>query len=102
MSRGVLRATVLISALLMTSAQPRAEDGTESGHMPLPQRGEKGASKDVIPVPVIPDKMAVPAPTVQDRLKKPGEAPAVQPSGPSDIPEPEKRDVTPGVREQPR
>jgi hypothetical protein len=102
MSRGVLRMTVLVSAFLAMSAQPRAEDGTESGRMPLPQRGEKGSPKDVIPVPVIPDKMAVPAPTVQDHLKEPGEPHAVQPSGPSDIPEPEKRDVTPGVPQHSR
>ena len=91
----ILRITLLVAVFLAISAQSRAEDGAAPGHIPLPQRGEKGSPKDVIPVPVIPDKMAVPAPTVQDRVKKPGEPPEVQPSDHPDIPEPERRSVTP-------
>jgi hypothetical protein len=53
--------------------------------------------KEVIPVPVVPDKMAVPAPTVRDTIKKPGERPAVQLPDPHTIPEAERKDVTPPV-----
>jgi len=66
-------------------------------HPELPDAGADAprSPREVIPVPVVPDKMAVPAPTVADKIKKPGEPPAVQPPDPHTIPDAERKDVTP-------
>jgi hypothetical protein len=66
-------------------------------HPEIPDVGAGGPPhpREVIPVPVVPDKMAVPAPTVVDKIKKPGEPPAVHSGDPDTIPEPERKEVTP-------
>jgi hypothetical protein len=66
-------------------------------HPEIPDAGAGGPPhpKEVIPVPVVPDKMAVPAPTVRDTIKKPGEPPAVRSADPHTIPEAERKDVSP-------
>jgi hypothetical protein len=88
---------LLASALLATAdLLPAEEVGAPGGSME-PRRGESPSPREVIPVPVIPDKMAVPAPTVQDKIKKPGEPPAVQPGDHETIPEPEQKPVTPPI-----
>jgi hypothetical protein len=72
-------------------------------HPELPDVGSGGppSPKEVIPVPVVPDKMAVPAPTISDRIKKPGEPPEVQPADPHTIPPAERKDVTPRAEKTP-
>ena len=72
-------------------------------HPELPDSGAGGPTspREVIPVPVVPDKMAVPAPTVADKIKKPGEPPAVQMPGEHTIPEAERKDVTPPAKSTP-
>ena len=69
-------------------------------HPEIPDVGAGGPPhpREVIPVPVVPDKMAVPAPTVVDKIKKPGEPPAVRSGDPNAIPEPERKEVTPPAR----
>jgi hypothetical protein len=69
-------------------------------HPEIPDAGSGGPPnpREVIPVPVVPDKMAVPAPTVVDKIKKPGEPPAVRSGDPNAIPEPERKEVTPPAR----
>ena len=72
-------------------------------HPELPGAGPggTGSSREVIPVPVVPDKMAVPAPTVVDRIKKPGEPPVVQEPDAHTIPDAERKDVTPLAKQTP-
>jgi hypothetical protein len=78
---------------LLAAEHPELAGDTEPG---------PASPKEVIPVPVVPDKMAVPAPTVRDTIKKPGEAPAVGSGGPHTIPEPERKEVTPPATPAPR
>jgi hypothetical protein len=56
-----------------------------------------GTARDVIPVPVVPDKMAVPAPTVNDEIRVPDAPEGLPPgsAGEHKIPEPERKAVTP-------
>lgn len=102
MSRSFLITALVVSLLVVTRQGLEAEDSDAGAPPPMPHRGENASPKEVIPVPVIPDKMAVPAPTVQDQLKKPGEPLTTQPSDHPAIPEPEKRAVTPGVPQRSR
>jgi hypothetical protein len=61
--------------------------------------GEKPTvPRDAIPVPVIPDKMAVPAPTGADKIKQatpPAEVPGVDAGSSGSIPEEERKEVVP-------
>ena len=56
--------------------------------------------RDAIAVPVIPDKIAVPAPTIGDAIKQaspPAQAPRTAGEHDGNVPEAERRDVTPGA-----
>jgi hypothetical protein len=63
--------------------------------------GEKPtAPRDAIPVPVIPDKMAVPAPTVVDKIQQatpPAEMPGPDAGSSRSIPRDERKEVVPPV-----
>jgi len=97
MSRRDFTAALLGSVLLLAVGAVRAEGPKGPGGAVEPPRAETPTHRDVIPVPVIPDKMAVPAPTVEDVIKKPGEPPAVQPGDHPSIPPPEQKPVTPPI-----
>ena len=99
MGRKMQFATILAMAWVCAGFPVEAEHpemlAAEHPELPDADSGGPPSPKEVIPVPVVPDKMAVPAPTVRDTIQKPGEPPAVRPADPHTIPEPERKDVTP-------
>jgi hypothetical protein len=61
-----------------------------------------GASREVVPVPVVPDSMAVPAPTVGDEVTRPPpemppDAAKAAPKGPPSIPDVQRHSAAPTV-----
>jgi hypothetical protein len=93
--------TALIVAVVLTClARPaRLHAEIPELHPTAEPTGEKPtAPRDAIPVPVIPDKMAVPAPTVADRIEQatpPAEVPGTDAGPGGSIPKEERKEVEP-------